>query len=96
MDGKNETRLLRIWFQLLPEMDNVRIYRPCVWIVLVTPDRVQKPITGERFRRMGDEVCQQRELFCGKIQEVAGPAHFIAADVDFDIAEPVDLGRGQW
>ena len=49
MNSKNETRLLRVWFQLLSEMDDVRIDCPRVGIVLVTPHRVQKPIAPERF-----------------------------------------------
>jgi hypothetical protein len=40
VNGKNETWLLRIWFQLLPEMDDVRINRACVRIVFITPHRV--------------------------------------------------------
>src|SRR5207253_1311255 len=63
VNGKNETRLLRIWFQLLPEMDDMRVHGARVWIVLITPYLIQKPIASERLRRMRDEVCQQRELF---------------------------------
>ena len=63
MNGKNETRFLRIWFQLLPEMDDMRVNCPSIWIVVITPHRVQKPIAAERFRGMRNEVAEQRELF---------------------------------
>src|SRR2546423_10463940 len=63
MNGKNETRLLRVWFQLLPQMNNVRIDRASVWIVFITPYRIEQPIATQRFSWMRDEVRQQSELF---------------------------------
>ena len=63
VNRKNETRLLGIWFQLLPEVDDVRVDCARVGIVFITPDRIQKPIARERFRGMGDKVGEQRKLF---------------------------------
>src|SRR6202040_4449999 len=72
VDGKNEPRLLRIWFQLLPEMDDVRVDGACVWVVLVTPDCIEQTIAAERLSRIGDKVSQQREFFRGQIHNLAG------------------------
>ena len=84
MNGKNETRLLRIWFQLLPEMHDVRIDGARVRIIVIAPHRVQQPIAAKRFRGIRQEVRQQRELFRRKIYRLAGAAHFIAADINLD------------
>src|SRR5207244_4141780 len=94
MDGKYETRLLRIRFELLPEMDDVRINCACVRIALITPHRVQQTIPTKRFPGVGYEVRKQRKLFRGKINGFAGASHFIAANVDLNIAEPVNLWCG--
>src|SRR6266446_5071351 len=91
--SKYETRLLRIGFQLLPEVNNVCVHCARVWIILVTPDRVQQTIAAERFHGMSDEISQQCKLLCRKFDRQAGASHFIAADVHFDIAELINLHR---
>src|SRR5207253_9268317 len=96
VNGKNETRLLRVWFQLLSEMDDVRIDCPRVGIVLITPHRVQKPIAAERFAGMRNKVGEQGELFGREINLCARAQHCVAAYVDFDITESIDLGRRRW
>src|SRR5258708_4618606 len=97
MNGKNETRFLRIRFQLLPEVNNMRVDCARVRIILITPHRVQQPIAAERFRGIGYEVRQQRKLFRRQIDEFAAPSYFIVANIDLDIAEPVNLCyRGWW
>src|SRR5215471_9689247 len=69
VNGKNETRLLWIRFQLLPKMHDVRVNRARVRIILVTPHRIQQATPRERFRRMRDKVSQQSKFFRGKIDE---------------------------
>src|SRR3989442_5448247 len=96
VNSKNETRLFRVWFQLLSEMDDLRIDCPRVGIVLISPHRVQKPIPAERFAGMRDKVGEQGELFGREINLFAGAQHCIAADVDLDIAESIDLRRRRW
>ena len=41
MDRQNEPRLLRIQFQLLPEVNDVRVNRARVGVVLVPPHLIQ-------------------------------------------------------
>src|SRR5438132_514286 len=95
VDGKYETRLLGIRFQLLPEMDDVRIDCARVRIVVITPHRIQQPVAAKRFRWMSDEVSEQRKLFCRELDWPASASDFIAADVDLDIAESINLARGR-
>src|SRR5256885_13866193 len=71
VNGKNETRLLRIWFQLLPQMNNVCIDRASVRIIFITPHRVEQPIATQRFSRMRNEVCKQGKLFRRKFNAVS-------------------------
>src|SRR5205807_6450779 len=86
VNGKNETRFLRIWFQLLPEMNDVRVNRAGVRIVLITPHRIQQTIAAERFRRVRDEVGKQRKFLRREFYSRAGAPHFIAANVNLDVA----------
>src|SRR5690349_179697 len=94
MNGKNETRLFRVWFQLLSQVNDVRIDRARRGIVFVSPHRIEQSIAAQRFYRMSDEVCEQRKLFRREINEVPISPHFVTANVDLDVAELVNLRRG--
>src|SRR5687767_3980507 len=96
MNGKNKTRLFRIWFQLLSQVNDVRIDRACRRIVLVSPHRIKQSIATQCFYRMSDEVCQQRKLFRGEINQVAISLDFVTTNVDLDITELVNLRRRRW
>src|SRR5438034_5640388 len=91
VNGQNEPRLLGIRLQLLPEVKDVGVYRARAGVVLIAPHLIQQAVTAERFRRMGDEVNQQRELLRRELDGYAGAAHVIAADVDLDVVEPINL-----
>jgi hypothetical protein len=52
---------------------------------------MEQLVTAECFRGMGDEVSQQRKLLCRKLQRFSGPPDLVAADVDLDITEAIDL-----
>ena len=97
MHGENETRLLWIHFQLLPKVNDVGINCARVGVIIISPHRIQQTISAECFRRMGDEVRQQGKLFCRKFDRLARARYFITADVDFDIAESINVRmRRQW
>src|SRR5204863_832625 len=64
VNRKYEVWLLRIWFQLLPEVDDMRIDCARIRIVIVTPNRIQQPVAAECFRGMGNEVGEQRKFLC--------------------------------
>ena len=87
MNGEDETRLLRIWFELLPQVNNVRIDCARVRIILVTPHGIKQTIARECFRRMRAEVSEQRKFLGRKIDRLAGAQHFVAADVYLDVTE---------
>src|SRR5262249_12500369 len=95
MDGQNEPRFLGDRFQLLPETQDVRVNRACVGVVLITPNLIQQAVAAERFRRMGDEVSQQGELLRRELDWRSGASHLIAADVNLDIVEPINLRRAR-
>src|SRR2546426_12171855 len=96
MNGKNETRLFRVWFQLLSKMNDVRVDCPCVRIILVTPHRVQQPIARERFAGMRNKVGKQGELFGREINLCTRAQNCIAAYIYLDIAESIDLRSRRW
>src|SRR5688572_1121268 len=55
VNRKNEARFLRVRLELLPEMNDVRVNRARIRIVLITPDCVQQTITRKCFHRMRSE-----------------------------------------
>ena len=57
VNGKNETRFLRIWFQLLPEMNDVRVNRAVGAVRVGAPDGIEQLIT----RADTAAVAQQRD-----------------------------------
>src|SRR5438132_5307727 len=64
MHGKDETRLFRYRFQLLSQVNYVRVDRAGVRIILIAPDCVEQTIARKRFRRMSDKISKQRKFFC--------------------------------
>src|SRR6266704_6741117 len=89
VNGQNEPRLLGIRLQLLPEVNDVGVYRARVGVVLIAPHLIQQAVAAERFRGMGYEVNQQRELLRRELDARAGAPHLITADVDLDVVEPI-------
>src|SRR5829696_3132316 len=85
VNGKNKTRLLGIWFELLSEMNDVRIDGTRGRIILISPNGIEQPIATECFHGMCDEVSQQGKLFSRKIDDVSIASYFVAANVYFDI-----------
>src|SRR6185503_2615269 len=95
MNGKNETRLFRIGFQLLSQVNDVRIDRARGRIILISPHCVEQSIPTQRFHRMSDEVSEQRKLFRREINNVSVTLNFVTTNVDLYITELVDLRRRQ-
>src|SRR6185503_18656874 len=93
MNGKNETRLLRIRFQLLPQVNDMRVNGARGWIVFVSPHCIKQSITTQCFYRMSKEVSQQRKLFRREINHVSVAFDFVTTNVDLDVAELVNLRR---
>src|SRR5687767_3479643 len=91
VNRKNEARLFRVRLELLPEMNDVRVNRARIRIVLITPDCVQQTITRKCFHRMGHKVREQRKLLCREFDRPSCTFHFIAPHVNFNIAEPVNV-----
>src|SRR5207245_6895117 len=90
MNGKYETRFLGVRLQLLPEVNDVRVDGPRARIVFVSPHFIQEPIARECFRRMRDEVSQQRKFFRREIYSCTRAQNFIAPNVDLNFAELVN------
>src|ERR1043165_6834387 len=93
MNGKNETWFFGIWFELLSEMNDVRIDRARGRVILVSPHRIQQSIAAQCFNGMCDEVSQQSKLLRRKIDDVSIASYLVAANVDLDVAKLVDLRR---
>src|SRR5215216_193059 len=87
VNGKNKTRFFGIRFDLLSEMNDVRIDRACGRIIFISPNCIQQSIAAEGLNRMRDEVSQQGKLLRRKIDDVSVASHFVAANVHFDVAE---------
>ena len=68
----DEARFLGMWFQLLPEVNDVRVDGSRVRVVLITPDRIEQAIAAECLSGMGDEVRQQRELLRRELNDGTG------------------------
>ena len=91
MNGKYETRLFGIWFELLPQMNDVRINRARARIVFITPDRVEQSIPTQRFHWMRDEISEQRKFFRRQINQFSVAPYFIAPNVHFNVTETINF-----
>ena len=87
----DEPRLLGIRFQFVSQMNDVRVDRAGVRVILIAPHRIQQAVAAERFRGMGDEVGEQGELLRRELDGAAGAPYLVAANVDLDVAEPIDV-----
>src|SRR6266850_4807416 len=86
---QNEPWLLGIQFQLLPKVHDVGIHGARAGVMLVSPYRVQQTIAAECLRGMADKISQQREFLRRELHRLTGAAHFVAAQVDLNIAEAI-------
>src|SRR6185369_2298730 len=80
MNGKYETWFFGIWFELLSEMNDVRIDCPSCRIIFITPHGIEQSIATQCFDRIRDEVSEQSKFFCGKIDDVSIATHFVTAN----------------
>src|SRR5215216_2065338 len=95
VNGKNKTRFFGIRFELLSQMNDVRIDGARGRIILVSPNCIQQSIAAECLYGMRNEVGQQGKLLRREIDDVSFASHFVAANVHFDVAEFVNLRRGR-
>ena len=56
MNGEDKTRLFGIRFQLLPQVNDVRIDGARVGIAFVTPNFIEQTIATQSFRGMRNKV----------------------------------------
>src|SRR5678815_4159494 len=95
VNSKNEAGLFGICFQFLSEMNDMRINCACAWIVVVTPHCIEQAIATQRLSRMRNEIREQREFLCGKLDKLACALYFVAAYVDFDVIKSIKLRIGR-
>src|SRR5438477_884058 len=60
--GENETRLLRLRFDFLPQADDVRIHRASRGKAVVAPHVLQQAIAAQGFAGMAQEILEQLEF----------------------------------
>src|SRR5271167_3151679 len=97
VDSQNESRFLRLGFDLLPEPDNVRVHRTRGGKAIVSPDILQQPVATQGLSWMDEEILQKLELLGRKLQRMALPRYLATAQIHFDLAEGVlvvRLGNG--
>src|ERR1700674_4402436 len=61
MHGQNESRFLRLRFDLLPEANNVCVHRTCRGKTIVSPHILKQPVPAQGLSRMNEEVLQKLE-----------------------------------
>ena len=77
-------------------MNNVRVDRASRRIIFISPNCVEQTIATQCLHRIGDEVSEESKLFRREIDYASVATHFVAANVDFDVAEFIDLRSGGW
>src|ERR1700686_3268769 len=88
---QNESRLLRLGFNLLPEANDVCVHRTCSGKAIVSPNILEQPVPAQRLSRMNEEVLQEFELLRREIQRMALARYLATPQIHFDLAERILL-----
>src|SRR6478736_2067661 len=87
MHGQNETWFFRFGFDLLPQANDVSVYRASGWEAIVAPDFLQQTIAAQALALVANQIFQQLELFGRKLQRLARARDLAISKIDFHVAE---------
>ncbi len=89
VDRQNVFRLCRVFFELVPESEDVVVHGPGGWIHLVAPDLIQQLFASHDFSLMENQKAQDFIFFGRQFQQLALSSGYVPIKVDLYLTETV-------
>src|ERR1700688_5100375 len=87
MNSQDETRLIRLGFNLLPQAHDVRIHGARGGKAVVAPHILEQAIAAQSLAGMAQKILEQLELLRRKIHRFAAARNLAAFQIYLDLAE---------
>src|SRR5215472_14044168 len=85
--GQNEAWLFRLGFDLLPQVNDVRVDGASGWKSVIPPDFLEQTIAAQGFTLVADQIFQQLEFLGRKLQRLARAPDLAIAKIYLNLSE---------